>query len=269
MKALQNPFPAKGNWYKANLHTHTTASDGRASPAETADLYRRAGYHVLAITDHSVVTDVRGLSDEGFLVMRGLEYHPRCRQAEAPHHLVGLGVPHGFGFDGVDADDASACIKAVRAAGGESVLAHPLWCGHRYDMYAHLGDYIAVEVFNTTCDRVARSNVLTYATNVLSRHRGSHNLDLILVFLHNVLDHDHRITTLRNGIASVNENRLIRNLQPHRPHFRSTLHARSHNRNTVHSRQIKRRRRQFRRHPFRTDPAPSFTDRHTLRSNRR
>ena len=155
---LRNPFTQAGEWYKANLHTHSTTSDGRQSPAETAEAYRKAGYHVLAMTDHNKTNDVRGLSRDGFLVVSGLEYHPRCPATPNPHHLVGLNVPRGFGFEQTYPEDGNACIRAVKAAGGESILAHPLWCGHRYDMYAYLDGFIGVEVYNTTTDGIGRSN---------------------------------------------------------------------------------------------------------------
>ena len=154
---LVNPFTAPGKWYKANLHTHTTTSDGRASPEETAELYRQAGYDVLAITDHHKTNDVSGLSRKGFLVVSGMEYHPACPNNPNCHHLVAIGVPHGFAFNEPYPKDANACIRAVRAAGGESILAHPLWCGHRYDQYSYLQGYIALEVYNNTCDKIGRS----------------------------------------------------------------------------------------------------------------
>src|SRR5579885_2985629 len=37
---------------RADLHVHTTASDGCYSPAEVVDLARRSGLSALAITDH-------------------------------------------------------------------------------------------------------------------------------------------------------------------------------------------------------------------------
>lgn len=37
---------------KGQLHAHTTMSDGRLTPQETADEYARLGFHFLAITDH-------------------------------------------------------------------------------------------------------------------------------------------------------------------------------------------------------------------------
>ena len=40
-------FPEEGAFYKANLHSHTTISDGRLSPREMRDLYRDHGYSIL------------------------------------------------------------------------------------------------------------------------------------------------------------------------------------------------------------------------------
>jgi len=156
---LRNPFTAPGEWCKANFHTHTTTSDGRASPEETAELYRKAGYKVLALTDHWATNDVSGLSSKGLLVIGGIEYHPVCagRERGNPHHLVGVNVPHGFGFPKREHTDPNAAIRAVKRAGGESFLAHPLWCGHRYDHYAGLKGLIGVEVYNGTCDRIGRA----------------------------------------------------------------------------------------------------------------
>lgn len=155
---LHNPFTRPGRWYKANFHTHTTTSDGRQSPAETAEAYRKAGYHVLALTDHNATNDVRGLSRKGFLVIRGMEYHPQCPATPDPHHLVALNVPHGFGFSQTYPADGNACIRAVSAAGGLSILAHPLWCGHRYDMYCYLEGFVGLEVHNTTTDGIGRAS---------------------------------------------------------------------------------------------------------------
>lgn len=55
-----NPY-ADVNWgkdsaYKANLHTHTTNSDGDLLPHELIDLYHEAGYSILSIHDHNIIT---------------------------------------------------------------------------------------------------------------------------------------------------------------------------------------------------------------------
>lgn len=57
---IQNPYEGVDwqsfNQYKANLHTHTTRSDGRMSPQDVVDSYQKLGYKILALTDHNEVT---------------------------------------------------------------------------------------------------------------------------------------------------------------------------------------------------------------------
>jgi hypothetical protein len=43
-------------WFRGNLHTHTTNSDGDSPPDEVVAWYRDAGYDFLALTDHDLVT---------------------------------------------------------------------------------------------------------------------------------------------------------------------------------------------------------------------
>lgn len=53
---LKNPY-SDVNWdevntYKANFHSHTIRSDGRAEPDHVIAMYADAGYDILAVTDH-------------------------------------------------------------------------------------------------------------------------------------------------------------------------------------------------------------------------
>jgi len=57
----ENPLAAPGNWFKGNLHMHTTESDGEFTPQQAVDAYHEQGYDFLAITDHDTVTDVDAL----------------------------------------------------------------------------------------------------------------------------------------------------------------------------------------------------------------
>ena len=45
-------FPRTGADYKANLHCHTTHSDGKLTPSQTREAYQAQGYSVVAFTDH-------------------------------------------------------------------------------------------------------------------------------------------------------------------------------------------------------------------------
>src|SRR5579883_3169989 len=61
----RQPFTAlcqsavRGRHYgRVDLHTHTTFSDGRYSPAEVIDLARRTGLSAVAVTDHDTLGGV-------------------------------------------------------------------------------------------------------------------------------------------------------------------------------------------------------------------
>lgn len=63
--------------YKANLHCHSIYSDGKKTPAELKDLYKRNGYSVLSITDHEIPQKHCYLDDEDFLTITGYEGYIR------------------------------------------------------------------------------------------------------------------------------------------------------------------------------------------------
>jgi len=62
---------------RANLHTHTTASDGRESADEMVRLYAQKSYDIVAITDHRTFgvdsTEYRMVEGRQVLVIKGIE----------------------------------------------------------------------------------------------------------------------------------------------------------------------------------------------------
>lgn len=60
-------------YFKANLHCHSTISDGTKTPAELKEMYLKEGYSIIAYTDHDVLLDHSDLCDEHFLALNGLE----------------------------------------------------------------------------------------------------------------------------------------------------------------------------------------------------
>lgn len=66
-------LPEKCNFYKANLHCHSTWSDGKHSPEELKQLYKEQGYSVLSITDHDGFFGHYDLDDEDFITLAGFE----------------------------------------------------------------------------------------------------------------------------------------------------------------------------------------------------
>ena len=67
-------LPEKGEQYKANLHCHSTVSDGANTPEEMKNCYKKHGYSILAITDHELLVNHSDLDDEEFLTISGYEY---------------------------------------------------------------------------------------------------------------------------------------------------------------------------------------------------
>jgi len=151
---LINPFTQPGKFYKANLHTHTTNSDGLFSVNDRARQYKEHGYSILAITDHHVVSDIKGLADENFLVISAMEMHPPCPPDFEVYHLVCLNVP--FGLKLPEDSDANTWVRYIKEAGGELIFAHPYWCGHNVSHMNNIEQFIAVEVFNTTCTHIGK-----------------------------------------------------------------------------------------------------------------
>lgn len=64
---------SKKNFYKANLHCHSTVSDGRKTPEELKNMYKEQGYSAIAYTDHDVLLDHSELSDDEFIALNGYE----------------------------------------------------------------------------------------------------------------------------------------------------------------------------------------------------
>ncbi len=63
--------------FKANLHCHSTLSDGKRTPQQLVQMYRDRGYQVLAITDHEYPMDHSALSGPEFLLLTGYEVYIR------------------------------------------------------------------------------------------------------------------------------------------------------------------------------------------------
>ncbi|MBQ8381521.1 MAG: hypothetical protein IJY18_06465 [Clostridia bacterium] len=66
-------LPKDGNFYKANLHTHTTVSDGKLTPEEAKARFKSMGYSVVAFTDHELMVPHPELAEDDFLPLTGYE----------------------------------------------------------------------------------------------------------------------------------------------------------------------------------------------------
>jgi hypothetical protein len=125
-----NAFDAPGRFWRGNLHTHTTMSDGALSPADTVDAYRTSGYDFLAITDHFKpkygypLTDTRPLRTPTFTTLLGAELHaPRTTHA-SEWHILAVGLPPDFPPS--DRGETGPLLaRRARRSGAFIGMAHP------------------------------------------------------------------------------------------------------------------------------------------------
>ena len=114
------------NWYKGNLHTHTSllGSTGPESPENVVRWYKQHGYDWLSITDHNVLTEFE--TDE-LVMVRGQEVGKHMPSGNGPIHVNGFGITKSVEF--IDLDEKvptmQASIDSIRAAGGMASLNHP------------------------------------------------------------------------------------------------------------------------------------------------
>ena len=156
--------------YKANLHCHTTLSDGEFTPQQIKDAYLAQGYSIVAFTDHRHYAHHTELNDEGFLALAGLEvdvtqepspgrewpvlkcYHlnlfdtdPAARREEKEGDLL----PHcAYG----DVAALNQYIEKMTQLGFLVTYNHPYWSLQDWRDYSGLRGLFAMEIYNHGCE---------------------------------------------------------------------------------------------------------------------
>ncbi len=142
-------FDKDGIWLRCNLHAHTTESDGLLGPNQLAKLYSRAGYDLLAISDHDDLTELPETTGD-LLLMPASEISLRAPQTKGPLHVLALGID---GMPEVNRAMALAEVTALIAdKGGLAVIAHPWWSGLRPDELEPYSGVTAIEIYNAGCE---------------------------------------------------------------------------------------------------------------------
>ena len=154
MKSL--PFSKPGRWYRGNLHTHSTNSDGTKSPAQVCAIYRRRGYDFLSLTDHFEkpygwpISDTRPYRTKGFTTLIGAELHaPRTSLGER-WHILAVGLPRDFAVPGKRERGPQLAQRAAKT-GAYVAVAHPAWYDLSDEDILSVKAARAIEIFNSTC----------------------------------------------------------------------------------------------------------------------
>ena len=118
-------------WYKGNIHTHTTESDGDAAPEKVVSWYRRHGYDFLVLSDHNHLTLLNYRPGKRRfkrpLMVPGEEVSINIHEGNVAIHINGIGVSRVV--EPIDAGEVvptiQANVNAILEAGGIASINHP------------------------------------------------------------------------------------------------------------------------------------------------
>jgi hypothetical protein len=115
------------NWYKGNIHTHTTKSDGDADPEVVVKWFMEHDYDFLVLSDHNHRTILEHEVEGGPLMIPGEEVSARIQTGSIPIHINGIGISrvvepyHGDEI----VDTIQRNVNAILDAGGIASINHP------------------------------------------------------------------------------------------------------------------------------------------------
>ncbi len=157
MSAVRLPaFAAPGRFWRGNLHTHSTLSDGRLPPGQVIAAYREQGYDFLQLSEHFLgrfdwpIADTRGFRDDSFTTILGAELHAPGLAIGELWHILAAGLPRDFAPAG-EREDGPELARRARAAGAFVAIAHPAWSQLTIEDGRALDAAHAVEIYNHSC----------------------------------------------------------------------------------------------------------------------
>ncbi|ARE39207.1 Phosphoesterase PHP, N-terminal precursor [Rhodovulum sp. P5] len=172
---MLDAFSAPGQFWRGNLHGHSTMSDGRIGPEEACAAYRDAGYDFTCLTDHFrpkydyPVTDTRPFRSEGFTTILGAELHAPETSRGVDWHILAVGLPPDFARP-TETESGPQLARRARAAGAFVAIAHPHWYQLQPEDGVALDAAQAVEVYNhTSFVHTDRGDGAVFLDTMLSR----------------------------------------------------------------------------------------------------
>ncbi len=224
-------------FYKANLHCHSTNSDGIMTPEELKQRYKSEGYSVLAITDHEHLIDNSHLNDENFLTITSCELAIKENDAVSALVHQDMKVCHlnvyardakniktpcySSNYDRFLNDQIkntvylpkedykreysqagiSQIIKKANEAGFLVSYNHPRWSLENATNYLGYKGLWAVEIYN---NEVAQGGLYEYDINVYDDFlRAGQKIACIST------DDNHKLETTCGGFVMINADKLV------------------------------------------------------------
>lgn len=163
-------LPEEGTVYKANLHCHTTYSDGHLTPEEIKAAYMGQGYQIVAITDHRHYQWHQSLCDQDFLALAAMEVDIN-EHFKIPGDFSRVKTYHINLYDTIpeqfteekqkdllperryrDTDYINKYIQKMKEYGFFACYNHPYWSLQNYDDYKDLKGLWGMEIYNYGCE---------------------------------------------------------------------------------------------------------------------
>ena len=157
-------FSEPGRFYRGNLHTHSTLSDGALEPGEVCRRYAAEGYDFLCLSEHLVglydypIAETEPFRTSSFTTILGAEIHTGQLGNGVIWHILAVGLPKDFArpeapdFNGANAPETGADLaRRCREAGAYVAIAHPQWYNLTLEDARTIDAAHAVEIYNHGC----------------------------------------------------------------------------------------------------------------------
>lgn len=149
---LTCPYLDNLRWYRGNLHTHTTYSDGTRPPEKVIADYEHRGYDFLSISDHDILVDPGAYQNGTVMTLiPGVEI-----SANGPHvlHVNSSACVAPY-------EDRQVTLNEIgRQPDSFAILNHPNWLSRPPDLHystrlmTQLTGYAGIEIYNGVIERL-------------------------------------------------------------------------------------------------------------------
>ncbi len=151
-----SPFFQPGRFWRGNLHTHSTLSDGALAPSDVVEAYKKAGYDFMMLSEHFIshfkwpIADTRPFRSNSFTTIIGSELHAPETSAGELWHIVAAGLPLDFPA-AAPGESGARIARRAHEAGAFIGIAHPAWSQLTIEDGRDIACAHAVEIYNHGC----------------------------------------------------------------------------------------------------------------------
>jgi hypothetical protein len=169
-------LPEGGQFYKANMHCHSTVSDGRLTSEALKEAYKKEGYSIIAFTDHNRCISRSSLTDSSFLALSAYEIdisdrNERDTDFTRCYHLNAYSKKEEPAFESLlplpaygDIEAINNFISDLNDAGFLVCYNHPNWSLQNAFDYRGLKGIFALEIYNHSAalDGIDGNQIIPY-----------------------------------------------------------------------------------------------------------